>query len=107
MYTIRMIKFDLARDLIPLSEFRANASPVLKRLREKGGTLVITHNGKAAAVMLGVEEYQEMLLQIEDLKSMVLNLVDTIDDKKLIPHEEVMKRSSERLEHLKKRSGGN
>jgi prevent-host-death family protein len=100
-----MPKLDLTKDLIPLSEFRANASPVLRRLREEGGTIVVTHNGKAAAVMMSVQEYQEMLLTIEDLKAMVGNLAGSTDGSKLIPSEQVFREARERREQLERFRG--
>lgn len=55
--------------IIPVSELRKDVSEVLKRLRErKSEPVVITQRGRAAAVLLDVDEYErfqnerEMLL---------------------------------------------
>ena len=92
-----MLNIDLTKDLIPLSEFRANASPVLKRLRTSGGTVVVTHNGKAAAVMLSVEEYQRLLSKIEELTAIGNGLADVLQGQ-TIPHKEVIRRLKEHNE---------
>ena len=101
-----MVNIDLTKDLIPLSEFRTNASPVLKRLREDGGTVVVTHNGKAAAVMMGVAEYQEMQTTIQDLKAMVANLLESVDENKLIPSKTVFEEAKAKRKQIERARGG-
>ena len=84
-----MAALDIANDVIPISEFRSNASPILKRLREEGGIVLVTHNGYSAAVMMGVEEYQKMELKIREYKAMVEGLADALQGK-TIPGDEVL-----------------
>jgi len=45
-------------EIIPITELRQDASAVLKRVRSSRDPLVITQRGRAAAVMLSVEEYE-------------------------------------------------
>jgi prevent-host-death family protein len=45
-------------EIIPISDLRQDASSVLKRVRASKDPLVITQRGRAAAVMLSVEEYE-------------------------------------------------
>jgi prevent-host-death family protein len=75
-----MTRLDIVNSVVPISEFRSNASPILKKLREDGGVLLVTHNGYSAAVMMGVEEYQRMELQIQEYKAMVEGLADALKD---------------------------
>jgi prevent-host-death family protein len=45
-------------EIIPISDLRQDASSVLKRVKSSKDPLVITQRGRAAAVMLSVEEYE-------------------------------------------------
>ena len=45
-------------EIIPVTDLRQDASAVLKRVRSSRDPLVITQRGRAAAVMLSVEEYE-------------------------------------------------
>jgi len=94
MYNISMPTLDIAKGVVPISEFRSNASPILKRLREEGGIVLVTHNGYSAAVMMSVEEYQKMELRIEELKAVANGLADALQGK-TIPHEQVMRELQE------------
>jgi prevent-host-death family protein len=46
-------------NIIPISDLRQDAAKVLKRVKESKEPLVITQRGRAAAVMLSVEAYEE------------------------------------------------
>ncbi len=70
-----MKTLDLRRDLVPVSEFRANAAAFLKRIQQ-GDRLVLTQNGKAAGVLLGVDDYYEMELRLKELEALAFGLLD-------------------------------
>jgi prevent-host-death family protein len=44
-------------EIIPISDLRQDASSVLKRIKASKRPLVITQRGRAAAVMISIEEY--------------------------------------------------
>ena len=46
-------------NIIPVSDLRQDAAKVLKRVRDSKEPLVITQRGRAAAVMLSVEAYEQ------------------------------------------------
>ena len=46
-------------NIIPVSDLRQDAAKVLKRVRESKEPLVITQRGRAAAVMLSVEAFEQ------------------------------------------------
>ena len=48
-----------AAKTIPLSQLQQDASTTLKRLRRSKGPLVVTHRGKAAAVLLSFDAYRK------------------------------------------------
>ena len=46
-------------NIIPVSDLRQGAAKVLKRVRDSKEPLVITQRGRAAAVMLSVEAFEQ------------------------------------------------
>jgi prevent-host-death family protein len=55
-----MAKVDIAEDLVPIGDFKTHASKLLRKLHETGRPLVITQNGKASAVVLTPEEFEQL-----------------------------------------------
>jgi prevent-host-death family protein len=45
--------------IIPVSDLRQDAAKILKRLRDSREPVVITQRGRAAAVMLSVEAFEQ------------------------------------------------
>jgi prevent-host-death family protein len=45
--------------IVPVTDLRQDAAAVLKRLQEADGPLVITQRGRATAVLLSVEAYEQ------------------------------------------------
>jgi prevent-host-death family protein len=46
-------------NIIPISDLRQDASNLLKQLRKSKEPLIITQRGRASAVMIGIEAYEE------------------------------------------------
>jgi prevent-host-death family protein len=46
-------------NIIPISDLRQNASNLLKQLCKSKGPLIITQRGRATAVVIGVDAYEE------------------------------------------------
>lgn len=44
--------------IVPVSDLRQDAAAVLKKVRDSREPLIITQRGRAAAVLLSVEEYE-------------------------------------------------
>lgn len=55
-----MKEIKLAKDVVPLGEFKANAPKWLERARKTGRPFMITRNGRPAGVVMSPEEYDEM-----------------------------------------------
>lgn len=57
-------------EIVPITDLRQDSSAVLKRVRASREPVIITQRGRAAAVMLSVEEYErtenerQILLQL-------------------------------------------
>jgi prevent-host-death family protein len=62
----------LVKDIKPVSEFRANAAALIERVRDTGRPLVLTQRGHSAAVVLDVEEYENLLEEVELLRDIQL-----------------------------------
>jgi len=45
-------------EIIPITDLRQDSSAVLKRVRSSREPVIITQRGRAAAVMLSVEQYE-------------------------------------------------
>ena len=58
--TARMKKLSVAEDLVPIAEFKTHASRLLRKMERTLRPLVITQNGKAAAVVLTPAEYDAL-----------------------------------------------
>ncbi len=46
-------------NIIPVSDLRQNAAKVLKQLRDTKEPLIVTQRGRAAAVIVSVEAYEQ------------------------------------------------
>ena len=55
-------------EIVPVSDLRQEAAAVLKRLRESNDPVVVTQRGRAAAVLLSVEEYERKERDLEILR---------------------------------------
>ena len=52
-------------DIQPLSEFRANMAAYIDQVQDSGRPLVLTQNGRGAAVVLGVKQYEQICDEVE------------------------------------------
>lgn len=62
----------IAEDIVPVSEFKAQAANWLKRVSETDRPIVITQNGKAAGVLLSPAQFDALTERAR--------LVDAIDE---------------------------
>jgi prevent-host-death family protein len=59
---VKQIKF--SEDVVPLGEFKAHASKILRHLNSTGRPVLITQNGKPAGVLITAAEF-DRLIQFE------------------------------------------
>ncbi len=50
----------LSESVKPITYFKAHASEVLEKLNQDGNSMVITQNGEAKAVVMGIREYERL-----------------------------------------------
>jgi prevent-host-death family protein len=55
-------------DIVPVSDLRQGAAALLKRIRNSREPVVVTQRGRAAAVLLSVEEYERRERDLEVLR---------------------------------------
>jgi len=58
----------LNKNIIPLSEFRASLSPLIEKLNETRDPLLLTQHGKGVAMVVDVDEFEEMRERLEVLE---------------------------------------
>ena len=52
---------DITKDILPMTTFRNHSAEFMRHLRETGRPVILTVNGKAAAVVQDAEAYQRLL----------------------------------------------
>ncbi len=86
----------MSESILSLSEFKADASRLLDKVRDEPGTLVLTQNGRARAVVEDYEHYQARERAMLMLKLMAQGERD-IADGRLISQEQVFADLRQRL----------
>jgi len=78
----------ISEDILPLGQFKAHASQLLKNLNSNNRAIVITQNGKPAAVVLSPNEFDRLNAQARFISAVQQGLNDeqagrVIDDEEL------------------------
>ncbi|MCP3867565.1 MAG: type II toxin-antitoxin system prevent-host-death family antitoxin [Gammaproteobacteria bacterium] len=71
-----MKPMQIAEDILPIADFKARASQVVRQLRKKKRPVVITQNGKPAAVLLAPEEFDRLAERERFLQAIDEGLAD-------------------------------
>lgn len=66
----------VSEDVVPVGQFKAEATKWLARANQTGQPLVITQNGRPAAVMLSPAEYDRLTERERFLRSVEAGLAD-------------------------------
>lgn len=67
----------IAEDVVPVGQFKTRASQWLRRLRTEGRPLVITQNGRPAAVLVTPEDFDRLSEQARFLAAVEEGLADS------------------------------
>lgn len=70
------VAIDLGEDIQPVSDFRANASAMLRHARESGRPIVLTQRGRGTAVLVDIDSYQALLDELDELRGVCEGLSD-------------------------------
>ena len=85
-----------SQDIQPLSAFRANAAGFLKSVRESQRPLVLTQNGRSAAVVLDVAQYEALVEEVEVIRD-IREARAQLDRGEDIPHIDAITRLKARI----------
>jgi len=85
----------VSEDIVPLGQFKAQAAGLLRRIGESGQPLVITQNGRPAAVMLSPAEFDRMQERQRFLEDIAAGLADA-EAGRVMSTDEVKKRLAAR-----------
>lgn len=77
-----------AEDIVPLNDFKARASELFRQLRVRQRPLIITQNGKPAAVLITPEEFDRIRETDRFSEAVAAGLADSAADR-LIDDEEL------------------
>jgi prevent-host-death family protein len=86
-----MSRIQLDEDIQPLSEFRSKVAFYFDRVKKTKRPLVITQNGKSAAILIDVSEYESMVDKIEVLEE-IKSAESQINKGLAVSHQEVKKK---------------
>jgi len=91
-----MQKISVEQDIKSLSDFRANAAGFIEQINKTGRPIVITQNGRGAAVVIGVADYDALMEKLELLEE--IHIAETqMNEGKVTENEEARKQILERL----------
>ncbi|WP_224240636.1 type II toxin-antitoxin system Phd/YefM family antitoxin [Hyalangium gracile] len=79
----------VSESIVPVSDFKAQASEWLRRVGESGQPLVITQHGKPAGVLLSPQAFDELMAQAHFVASVEEGLADA-EAGRLHSHSEVV-----------------
>jgi prevent-host-death family protein len=91
-----MRPIQVAEDIVPIAEFKARASEVVRRIRETGRPVVITQNGKPAAVVVSPEDFDSFSYQ-ERFRAAVREGLADADAGRVVSDEELGRILNERF----------
>ena len=81
---------NLSQAIKPISYFKAHAAKVIRELNKQHGTMIITQNGEAKAVIQDIAEYERIQEALALLK-MVAQGQSDYENGKTIPADQVLK----------------
>ena len=87
----------LSSQIKPISYLKAHAAEIVRKLGEQREPLIVTQNGEAKVVIQDIESYEQTQETMALLKILALSMRE-IEDGKVLPVEEVIKRIRERRE---------
>jgi prevent-host-death family protein len=92
----------VSEDIVPVSDFKAQAADWLKRVAETGQPVVITQNGKAAGVLVSPAEFDRLTERARFLGAVDEGLTDEKAGR-VVPHEHVVAEMKSRATSRKPR----
>ena len=79
----------LSQAIKPISHFKTHAAEIIRQLNDQHGTMIITQNGEAKAVVQDIVEYERIQETLAMLKMIVQGQKD-YEEGKTIPADQVI-----------------
>jgi prevent-host-death family protein len=79
---------NVAEGIVPLGEFKAKAAQILRELGDSNEPLIITQNGRPAAVMLSPAAFEEVRERQRLLEAVAEGIAD-LDEGRVVDHKDV------------------
>ena len=87
---------NLSQSIKPISYFKAHAAEVIRELNKQHGTMIITQNGEAKAVIQDIAEYERVQEALAMLR-MVAQGQSDYEKGKTIPADQVLKELADKI----------
>lgn len=98
-----MAGLQVAEDIVPIGELKAHLSEKIRDIKSRRRPLIVTQNGKAAAVMLAPEEFDRLTTQARFVAAVQEGLSD-LDAGRVVNDEDLGRRLDARFGSLSKSS---
>lgn len=84
--------FKPSEDIQPISELKRRASAIVDHATETGRPVILTKRGRGVAVLLSLEEFEELreAAGVAELNRALDAGLEDIENGRLVAHEEVM-----------------
>ena len=86
----------VSEDIVPIGDFKAHLSKRIRELRTRRRPLVVTQNGKAAAILLAPEEFDRLTSQAQFVAA-VQEGFDDLEAGRVLGHDELGRRLDARF----------
>ena len=90
MKVLKMKSINISKNIVSLSDFKNKASRMLQEVKSSHRPLVITQNGKAAAVLISPADFDLLTEQVRFVDAVRSGLMD-VQNGRLLPDEELDK----------------
>jgi prevent-host-death family protein len=85
--TLRAVR--IAEDFVPVSEFKAQAADLLRKIATRNAPMIVTVNGKPAGVLLSPSAFDELTERARLVEAITQGIADA-DSGRVRPHADVV-----------------
>jgi antitoxin YefM len=85
------VPYHLSEDVHPAADLQSQAEGLLKRVQDTRRPVVLTEQGRGAAVLVDIESYRSLLDEVELLRDVHRGLED-VRAGRVVPHDEARAR---------------
>jgi prevent-host-death family protein len=86
----------VSEDIVPIGDFKSHLSENIRVLRERRRPLIVTQNGRAAAVLLAPEEFDRLTRQAQFVAAVHEGL-DDLESGRVLSNDALGRRLDERF----------